>query len=140
MFDKAEIIIKDVYMKFYDETKPLYTETGASGVGLRAALLQTRSNTHCHRDEASDNSIFRPIAFINKTITRAEKSYNNIEREVLGILYGLEKFHHHCFVREVNISMGHKPLITNFKKDVTTLSQRLQQLLLRIHQYRVRIM
>ena len=27
-------------MKFYDDTKPLYLETDASGVGLGVALLQ----------------------------------------------------------------------------------------------------
>ena len=41
--------------KIYDETKPLYIETDASGFGLEAALLQTRSNASCHRDEVTDN-------------------------------------------------------------------------------------
>ena len=35
-------------MKFYDETKSLYIETDGSGVGLVAALLQTRDNMSCH--------------------------------------------------------------------------------------------
>ena len=34
----------------------------------------------------------------------------------------------------------HKPLVAIFKKDIATLLQRLQQILLRIHQYRVNIM
>ena len=57
----------------------------------------------------------------------------------MGILYGLEKCHHYCIVREVSIIMDHKPLIAIFKNDVATLSLKLQQILLRIHQYRVRI-
>ena len=35
-------------MKFHDETKLLYIETDASGVGLGAALLQTRSKLTFH--------------------------------------------------------------------------------------------
>ena len=35
--------------------------------------------------------------------------------------------------------MDHKPLVAIFKKDIATLPQRFQQMLLRIHQYRVRI-
>ena len=38
-------------MKFYDEIKSLYTEMDASGVGLGAILLQTRSNNGCPKDE-----------------------------------------------------------------------------------------
>ena len=88
MFDKAKAIIKeDACMKFHDETKLLYIETDASGVGLGAALVQTRSNTSCPRDEVLDISILRPIAFSSKSLTRAEKRYSNIEREALGILY-----------------------------------------------------
>ena len=80
MFNKAKAIIKDVCMKFYDETKPLYIDTDASGVGLGTALLQTRNNTICPRDEAPDNGILRPTASTSKILTRAEKRYSNIER------------------------------------------------------------
>ena len=78
-------------MKFYDETKPVYIETDASKGLLGAAILQTRDNMSCHRDEVLDNSIPRPIAFISKSFTPAEKRYSNIKRGALGILYGLEK-------------------------------------------------
>ena len=45
---KTQFIKEDVCMKFYDETKPLYIETGAYGVGLGASLLQTRSSRQQH--------------------------------------------------------------------------------------------
>ena len=94
-------------------------------------LLQklTRDNMSCHRGEVPDSSILRPIAFTSKILTEAGKRYSNIEREALGILYGLEKFHHCYFAREVSIITDHKPFITIFKKVVATLSQRLRQIL-----------
>ena len=94
-------------------------------------LLQTRDNMICHRDDMPDNSILRPFAFTSKRLTMAGKRYSNIDREALGILYGLEMFHHYSFVREVTIITDHKPLIAIFKKDVAILSQRLQQILLK---------
>ena len=108
-------------------------ETDASTVWLGAALLQTKRNRDCHRDKVLDNSILRPIAFASKSLTSAEKRYSNIGREALGIPYGLEKFYHYCFVRELSIIMDHKPLITILKKEVTTLLQMFQWILLRIH-------
>ena len=59
-------------MKFY-ETKPLYIQTDEPGVGLGAALLQTRRSTSCLREEASDNSILRPIAFASKSLSNTVK-------------------------------------------------------------------
>ena len=73
-----------------------------------------------------NSSIFRPNAFASKRLTKAEKGYSNIEREALGIPEGLEKCHHYFFVREMSIIADHKPLVAIFKKDVATLSQRLQ--------------
>ena len=67
-------------MKFYDETKTLYIQTNAFGAGVRAALLQTRSNTNCPINEIPDNSILRPIAFVSKHLTGAEKRYSNIRK------------------------------------------------------------
>ena len=68
-----------------------------------------------------------------------ECRYSNIEHKALGILHGLEKFHHYCFGREVLIITYHKPLVSMFKKDVATLSQCIQCILLKIHQYRAQI-
>ena len=110
-------------MKCYDKTLPLYLENDASGIGLGAALLQTRDGTQCPRDIAPDNSILRPIAFASKCLTSMERRYYNIEREALGILHGLKRFFHHCFAREVSITTDHKSLLAIFKKYVATLSQ-----------------
>ena len=132
MFDEAKAIIKeDACMKFYDETKPLCIETDASGVGLGATLLQTRDNMICQGDEVPGNSILKPTAFTSKSLIGVEKRHSNAEREAQGIMYGLEKSHHHCFAMKVSIITDHKPLITIFKKDVATLSQRLQWILLK---------
>ena len=103
-FEKAKSLIKvEMCMKFYDDTKPLYLETDASGISLGAALLQLRDNTTCQTHMAPDNTILCPIAFASKSLMGTECRYSNIVREALGILHGLEKFHHYCFSREVLI-------------------------------------
>ena len=111
--------------------KPLYLETDASGVSLGAALLQLRDNKGCQKDTASDNTNPCPIAFASKSLTGAEQRYSNIEQKSLGILHGLEKFHHYCFGREVLVITDHKLLVSIFKKDVATLSQQIQHIILK---------
>ena len=104
LFNRAKLLIKyDMCMKFYDNNKPLYLETDASGVGLGAALWQTQEGATCQKD--------------------TECRYSNIEREALGILHGLKKFHHYCFMRKFHVITDHKPLVSIFKKDVAVLSQ-----------------
>ena len=97
-------------------------------------------HTNYPKNTAPDNTILLPIAFASKSLTGAERQYSNIECEALGILHGLAKFHHYCFGREVLVIMDHKLLVSIFKKDVATLSQRIQHILLKIHQYRVQVM
>ena len=139
MFNKAKSLIKaDMCMKFYN-TKPLYLETDASGIGLGAALLQMCKGTACQKDVVPNNTTLCPIVFASKSLTGTAHRYSNIDREALGITHGLKKFHHYCFAREVLIITDHKPLVAIFKKDVATLSQCIQCILLKIHQYRVQI-
>ena len=45
-----------------------------------------------------------------------------------------------CLARKVSVITDHKPLVANLKKDVLTLLQRLQCILLRIHQCRIKIL
>ena len=83
IYNKANLLIqKDVHMKFYDETKPLYLETDESGIGLGATLLQTRDGMTCSKDVAPDNTILRPIIFASKSLTSVDLRYSNTEREV----------------------------------------------------------
>ena len=91
---------------------------------------------NCAQDRTPENMILRPSTFVSKCLSRAGGRYNNIEREILGILHGLEKFHHYLFTREEGIVTDHRPLIVIFKKDKTRLSLSPQQILLRIHQFK----
>ena len=126
-------------MKFYNDSKPLYLETDASRVSLGAALLQLHNNMVCQKGVAPDNITLHPIVFASKSLTGAEHRYSNIECEALGILHGLVKLHHYCFGQEVLVITDHRLLVAMFKKDVATLSQCIQCILLKIHQYRVQI-
>ena len=140
LFEKAKSLIKaDGCMKFSDDTKLLYLEMDATRIGLGAALLQLYDNTICQKGMEPGNIILHPIAFESKSLTGAEQRYSNIEQEALGILHGLEKFHHYCFRRQALIKTNHKPLVSMFEKDIATLLQCIQHILLKIHQYRVQI-
>ena len=85
-FEKAKTLIKgEMCMRFYNNNKPLYLKTDASGIGLGAALLQLRDNTSCQPHMALDNTILCPIAFASKSLMGTECRYSNIESEALGI-------------------------------------------------------
>ena len=111
-----------------------------SCIGLRESLLQVRDRVQFPRNEASKNPALWPIGSASKSLTSTETWYSNIEREDLGILHGLEKFHHYCFSHKVNVIPGHKLLVAIFNQDIISLSQRVQRVLLCIHQYSVRIL
>ena len=87
-----------------------------------------------------DNTILHPIPFSSKSLTDTECRYGDIEREALGILHGLKRFHHYCFRWEVHVKTDHKLLVAIFQKDVEMLSQCIQHILLKIHQYRIQIL
>ena len=39
----------------------------------------------------------RPIAYVSKTLTKAEQNYSQIKREALSLVYGVKKFHQYIF-------------------------------------------
>lgn len=75
--DLKQTVTEHACLKYYDPEAPLTLEVDASQKGLGIALVQ-------------DN---RPIAFGSKTLTDCQSRYSNIEREMLAIVYGMQRYH-----------------------------------------------
>ena len=90
------------------------------------ALLQSEENDR--------NSLY-PIAYGSKILTSV-----NIERELLGVVGALEKFHYFTFGRPVTALTDHKPLILISKKASVNAPPRLQRLLLRLNNYNANLL
>ena len=72
-------------------------------------------------------------------MTDTECRYSNIERELLGVVFGLKRLHHYTFGKSITVETDHQPLTSIWKKTIATSSPRLQRLLLRLAQYDVHI-
>ena len=90
----------------YDPSLPIKIDTDASSVGLGAVL------SHIMEDGSE-----RPIEMASRTLTTAERNYSPIEREALGLIWGLKKFHKYIYARKFTLVTDHKPLIFILKEN-----------------------
>ena len=81
----------------------------------------------------------QPVVYASRTLTDTECRYSNIKRELLGVVFGLERLHHYMFGKPITVETDHQPLTSIWKKNIVTSSPRLQRLLLRLAQYDVHI-
>ncbi len=110
-------------LTFYDPEKPVKVSTDASKDGLGAVLLQK------HGTE------WFPIAYASCTMIAAESNYAQIEKEILGVVFGCENFHEYMYGREVIVETDHKPLFAISTKALGDAQPRIQRLLLRLQKY-----
>ena len=59
----------------------------------------------------------------------------NIERELLAIVWGTQKFHTYVYGRRVIVETDHKPLESIFRKPLNDAPPRLQRMLLKLTKY-----
>ena len=94
-FEKVKALIcTTTTLAYYDRNEPVVLHVDASIKGLGAALFQND----------------KPIAFASKALTPAETRYANIERELLAVVYGCEKFHSYLYGRSFVVKTDHRPL------------------------------
>ena len=104
---------------YFDPTKQLVIQCDASGQGIGAALLQDG----------------QPIAYVSRAFTDAETRYSTIEKEMLAIVFSLEKWHQFTYGRHVIVNSDHKPLQAITRKTLDRAPKRLQGMLVRALAY-----
>ena len=120
--------IKNVMMTlpvltYFDKTKKHTIQCDASKKGLGAVLLQES----------------KPVMYMSRALSETEQRYSNIEKELLAIVFALERLNHHTFGRIITVQSDHQPLQSIWKKSIVLASPRLQRLLLRLAHYNLNI-
>ena len=111
-----KIITKAPILIYYNPSSPLAIQCDASQKAVGAALLQNG----------------KPVAYASRALSDAEMRYAQIEKEMLAIVYALEKFNQFTFGRHVTVYSDHKPLEAILRKPLACALRRLQGLLMRL--------
>ncbi|XP_064630897.1 uncharacterized protein K02A2.6-like [Lineus longissimus] len=113
------LISSDSTLAYYDPKQPVTLEVDASQKGLGEALLQHG----------------RPVAFASKALSDTQSRYSNIEREALGLVHGIERFHTYLYGRFFTAITDHKPLVMLKEKPLYRLPGRLDRMFQKIGGY-----
>ena len=73
-----------------------------------------------------------PIAYASKSLTQTECNYAQIEKELLVIVFAMERFENYVYGRHVTVESDHKPLEIICKKSILGAPNRLQRMQLRL--------
>ena len=94
-----QLITAPTALQYFDSAQPLTIQVDASQSGLGAVLLEANG----------------PVGFASKLLSETESQYSNIRREMLAVLFGLEKSHYYAYGRPVVVKSNHKPLVATYK-------------------------
>ena len=106
-------------LSYYEPALALTLQCDTSEGGLGACILQND----------------QPIAYASRALTDAEGRYAQIEKEMLAIIFGLERFNQYVYGRPVLVESDHKPLEMIHKKALQAAPKHLQRMLLRAQRY-----
>lgn len=121
-FERIQQLVTDApVLKYYEPNEELTLQCDASQTGLGVVLTQNG----------------QPIAFASRALSDAETRYAQIEKELLSVVFGLEKFHQYTYGQRVTVQTDHQPLESIVVRPLHVVPKRLQHLLLRLLVYDV---
>ena len=77
-----------------------------------------------------------PIAYASKKLLHREKNYSTIEKECLGIIWGIENFRKYLYGVEFLLETDHIPL--SYLQTAKILNPRIMRWAMRLQSYRFR--
>ena len=99
-FQKAkDLLLSSKVLVHYDPDQEIVLACDASENGIGAVLS--------HRQADGKD---RPIGFVSRTLTDAEKKYPQLEKEGLTCVFGVTRFHAYIYGRGFTLITDHKPL------------------------------
>lgn len=104
-----------------DFSKEFIIQTDASDTGLGAILYQ-----QC-------DGIEHPVAYASRTLNKTERKYSTTEKELLGVIFGVEKFRGYVEGTHFTLETDHSSL--QYLSKLSNPSGRLARLSLRLSQF-----
>ena len=101
----------------YEVDRETLVSADASYYGLGAVIRQK-----------SAEGMWKPIAYISRSLTETEQRYAQIEKEALAFTWACERFEDYLIGKKFKIETDHKPLVPLFStKELSELPIRIQR-------------
>ena len=114
-------------LKFFHPNLPTRLRPDASSEGLGALLEQN------HGSENDEK--WHPIAYASRALQPFEQRHAQIEKEVLSVVFGTERFHEYLYGRHFTVYNDHQPLKSIFSKSIVDCPPRIQRFFLKLQKY-----
>ena len=112
-------------LAFYDPTLPTAVSSGASSYGIGGTLMQEH------------DGIYKPVAYVSRTMTDTEGRYSQMEKELLAVVWTCEKFSRYLVgMDKFRIITDHKSLVPIINdKDLDVIPVRCTRLTMRLMRF-----
>ena len=114
-----EEISKNITLPYFNLKSATTLQTDASKKGLGAVILQDS----------------KPVMFASRALTGSERNYQNLKKECLVMIWGMEKFHYFLYGKQFTLETNQKPLVSIYRKHIVDISPRIQRLVVRSFPY-----
>ena len=106
-------------LPYFDVNAETTLQMDASKKGLGACIIQKG----------------KVVCYASRALTKTEQNYQNLEREALGTIWGMEKFHYFLYGKQFTLETDQKPLVGFYKEHMTDINPRVQRLIVRSFPY-----
>lgn len=96
------VMCSDKVLTPFDPQLPVVLATDASPYGIAAVLSHTIDN------------IEHPIAYASRSLTSSEQNYSQLDREALGLVFGVTHFYNYLYGKHFTLITDNQPLTRIF--------------------------